>query len=711
MDDTWPKQIASGGNTYSIYQPQIEQWQGNQLQARAAIGVESAASPQPHFGVLWFSARTDVDKESRVVTLEDFSFVKVDFPGTPERGIDYARALNDALPSQPIQIALDRLQANLEVTEAIGRRPQIPVKNTPPRIIYSTRLAVLVLTDGKPVLRPVQGTPLLRAINTRALLLLDTASGGYYLWLLNRWVQAPALEGPWTAATSTPAALETAKQEAVASKQVSLDDFTPPVKQALEQGQLPVIYVSTGPAELIQTQGPAQFQPIAATQILEVTNTSSSVFLYLPTQQYYVLISGRWFRAQALSGPWAFVEAKALPRDFAQIPLNHPKGAVLASVANTPQAQQAVIANGIPQTATIARTAPLTVTYDGPPQLAPIGGTSLSYAKNAPLPVIQVDAATYYALQDGVWFVAPSPTGPWLVATSVAPAIYTIPPTSPLYYATYVYVYGSTPQVVYLGYTPGYYGMVVAPSGLVVYGTGYVYPAWVGTVWYPPPATYGAYAAGYGAGVFTGFAFGMAFGAIAASAAWGWHGGCCWGGWHGGYANVNVYNHYGNNYYHSGSNYYRTTTGTVGNTTFARNQNTTLARQGNNVYATHDGNVYKNTGSGWQHYNSGSNDWNNVNTGQAQQRAQQSRDQYQSSPWAQQDRAQYQAAPQAQQARSQYQSGGGGWQERSSGSGGEWQQNAGQLNDSAWARSAGDARYSSSASGGGFGERFGGFRR
>ena len=405
------------------------------------------------------------------------------------------------------------------------------------------------------------------------------------------------------------------------------------------------------------------------------------------------------------------MEAKALPRDFAQIPLNHPKGAVLASVPNTPQAQQAVIANGIPQTATIARTAPLTVTDDGPPQLAPIGGTSLSYAKNAPFPVIQVDAATYYALQDGVWFVAPSPTGPWLVATSVAPAIYTIPPTSPLYYATYVYVYGSTPQVVYLGYTPGYYGMVAAPGGLVVYGTGYVYPAWVGTVWYPPPATYGAYAAGYGAGVFTGFAFGMAFGAIAASAAWGWHGGCCWGGWHGGYANVNVYNHYGNNYYHSGSNYYRTTTGTVGNTTFARNQNTTLARQGNNVYATHDGNVYKNTGSGWQHYNSGSNNWNNVNTTQAQQRAQQSRDQYQSSPWAQQDRAQYQAAPQAQQARSQYQSGGGGWQERSSGSGGGWQQNASQLNDSAWARSAGDARYSSSASGGGFGDRFGGFRR
>jgi hypothetical protein len=693
-DDTWPKQVVSDGNTFSIYQPQIERWQGNELQARAAVGLETAASPQPRFGVIWFSAQTDVDKESRLVTLQNFSLFKIDFPGTPDDGIDYANALNNALPWQPIQIALDRLQANLEVTQAIGRQPRVAVKNTPPRIIYSPRLAVLVLTDGKPALRQVPGSPLLRAINTRALLLLDTSSGTYYLWLLNRWVQAPALEGPWAAATSAPPALETAKQQAIASKQVNLDDFTPQVKQALEGWQLPVIYTSTGPAELIQTQGPARFEPIASTEIFEVSNTASSLFFYRTTQQYYVLISGRWFRARALGGPWAFVEPRTLPGDFAQIPLNHPKGAVLASVPGTPEAKQAVIANGIPQTAAIARTARLTVTYDGPPQFTPITGTALSYAKNAPLPVIQVDPAYYLALQDGVWFVSSSPARVWLVATSVPPVIYTIPPTSPLYYVTHVYVYGSTPQVVYTGYTPGYYGMVVAPSNLVVYGTGYAYPAWVGTVWYPPPATYGVYAAGYGAGVFTGFAFGMPFGAIAASPAWGWHGRCCWGGWHGGYTNVNIYTHYG-------SSYYRATTGTVGNTQFARTQNTALARQGNNVYATRDGNVYKNTGSGWQHYDSGSNSWNTVNTAQAQ-RAQQAQREYQSSPWA-------------QQARSQYLSGGdqpwGGWQERGYASGGGWQQPAAGLNDAAWSRSAGQDRYSSFGYGGGFGDRFGGFRR
>ena len=69
--------------------------------------------------------------------------------------------------------------------------------------------------------------------------------------------------------------------------------------------------------------------------------------------------------------------------------------------------------------------------------------------------------------------------------------IYTIPPSSPVHYVTYVRIYGSTTDVVYAGYTPGYMGTVVAPGGVVVYGTGYVYPAWVGSVWYPVPITYG----------------------------------------------------------------------------------------------------------------------------------------------------------------------------------------------------------------------------
>ena len=74
----------------------------------------------------------------------------------------------------------------------------------------------------------------------------------------------------------------------------------------------------------------------------------------------------------------------------------------------------------------------------------------------------------------------------------VPPVIYSIPPSSPLHYVTYVQVYDVTPQYVVVGYTPGYFGTVVGAGGVVVYGTGYVYAPYIGaTVWYPPPVTYG----------------------------------------------------------------------------------------------------------------------------------------------------------------------------------------------------------------------------
>ena len=101
----------------------------------------------------------------------------------------------------------------------------------------------------------------------------------------------------------------------------------------------------------------------------------------------------------------------------------------------------------------------------------------------------------YYALKAGIWFTAAQPAGPWSVATSVPPSIYAIPPTSPIYFVTFVRIYGSTNDVVFEGYTPGYLGAMVAPSGTVVYGTGYDYKPWIGDAWYPAPPTYGVAAA------------------------------------------------------------------------------------------------------------------------------------------------------------------------------------------------------------------------
>ncbi len=50
-----------------------------------------------------------------------------------------------------------------------------------------------------------------------------------------------------------------------------------------------------------------------------MTNSASALF-FDPTQgKFYVLLSGRWFTASDLNGPWQLATDK-LPPDFALIP-------------------------------------------------------------------------------------------------------------------------------------------------------------------------------------------------------------------------------------------------------------------------------------------------------------------------------------------------------------------------------------------------------
>ena len=98
---------------------------------------------------------------------------------------------------------------------------------------------------------------------------------------------------------------------------------------------------------------------------------------------------------------------------------------------NAARGRRALIANSIPQTATInRRDAHLKVNYDGEAQFKTIEGTDLQYAVNTATPVIRVDDKSFYAVQNAVWFIGPAPEGPWAVATSVPAAIGSaIPPS------------------------------------------------------------------------------------------------------------------------------------------------------------------------------------------------------------------------------------------------------------------------------------------
>jgi uncharacterized protein (TIGR03000 family) len=606
--DPWPRKVAAGDATITVYQPQVAKWEKNRLEGRAAVAVEKKAAPQPAFGVVTLAARTDVDKEHRSVTLEDFEVVDATFPSAPEKAKGYLEVLRKVVPGASRTISLDRLEASLAVSRAEARGKDQPLKNEPPRILVSKKPAVLILIDGPPALRQMDGSKLLRVINTRALILIDQATGKHYLHLLDRWMEAGDVAGPWAAAKDPPAELRTLRDNFAADPQVDLlDNPAQDIKEAFENGVVPAVYVSTTPAELIELQGEPDFAPIDGTKLLWVKNTTSQILMDTADSRYYVLLSGRWFRAKSLEGPWEFVAADKLPADFAKVPETHPRGDILSSVAGTPQAREALIANRVPQTAAIKRSeAKIAPVFDGKPQLQPIEGTALQYVVNTPTPIVQVAPDSYYALENGVWFAAPSVEGPWAAAPGVPDAIYTIPTSSPIWYATNAYVYGFTPDYVYVGYTPGYFGTCVAPSGVVVYGTGWNFAPWLGRAWYGRPWTYGWGARfGWTAG---GFGFGFAagvgrpwWGPVGWNARWGgtaWRAG--WErGWGGAYAgahvshvnfnNVNVYNRWGASV-HSGR------------TTVVSHQAAVAGYQRglNNVVAGADGAAYRRTATGWE---------------------------------------------------------------------------------------------------------------
>ena len=540
----WPRTLRSGTTALTVYPLQVEHWDGWRLLGRVAVRAEVGdKSPRSYYGVADVQARTLVDKGRRTVTLDQLKLDGIDFPAAaPAEKARLSRLLTSQVGARARVVPLDRLEASLAVTQETGLAAHTRLRNDPPQILFSETPAILVPLDGEPVLRPLRGTQLERVVNTRVLLLRDSGQR-FYLRLFDGWMGAATLAGPWGVVPETP-------ELALALKNATADRLVDPLSGRTQPGQqvpslartVPQIFVATRPTELVVLEGAPRYVAVPGTRLQYAENTTGNLFRHEGDNTVYVLLSGRWYRAASLSGPWSYVAANALPPDFAQIPDDSPKENVLAAVAGTAQAREAAIAAGVPQTASVSAsgahmTAPR---FDGDPVLRPIPPTSLQYVSTSATPIVFAGSAGYFAVENGVWFQASSPRGPWRAARSVPAEIYAIPPDSPLYYVTFARIYDVDGDIVHVGYTPGYQGTYIDPvTGTVVYGTGYVYDPWVGTVWVGQPVTYG-----FGASVaytpWTGwavsFGFGWAWGAAMSAAGWGWGPYPWWGPWGWGWA-------------------------------------------------------------------------------------------------------------------------------------------------------------------------------
>jgi hypothetical protein len=474
----WPVEITDSKGKIDIYQPQPESLKGNVLTGRAAVAV-TVGNQAPVFGAMWFTAKLQTDLDKRTFELLSVQVTKVKFSqASADQEQKFARIVESSVQAHAFKGSLDSLLATIASSEKEEQAAE-NIKNTPPKILFVKYPAVLVLLDGQPRLQAIDGSKLMRVVNTPMLMVFDPSSKKYYLSSGSVWYSVSDILGAWQIDHHPPSEIAN----------MVTSDAGKPVANNVPDAQMPRIIVSEVPTELISSDGEPQYTPISGTNLLYMSNTESDVFMSINNQNYYVLLAGRWYTNNSLTkGVWNFVAANKLPSDFARIPANSAKANVLASVAKTTQAQEAVAEAQIPQTATIKRDTHFKVSYDGQPQFKKISGTNMQYAVNTSTPVI-LASGKYYACDSAVWFYAPTPNGPWNVADSIPSEINSLPPDCPIYNVKYVSIYGSTPDVVYVGYTPGYLGFYPY-YGTVVYGTGFIYPVY-GPIYYPPPITFG----------------------------------------------------------------------------------------------------------------------------------------------------------------------------------------------------------------------------
>jgi hypothetical protein len=82
---------------------------------------------------------------------------------------------------------------------------------------------------------------------------------------------------------------------------------------------MPVVCVSTTPAELIVTDGEPEYAPFNSTPLLYIRNTTGRVFREPTDQELYVRVPSGWFRAWTTNGPWEPVPEDKLPADLAAV--------------------------------------------------------------------------------------------------------------------------------------------------------------------------------------------------------------------------------------------------------------------------------------------------------------------------------------------------------------------------------------------------------
>jgi hypothetical protein len=476
----WPKTITTAsGAIINLYQPQVLSYSGDVVKSRSVISVTDAGSEDPVFGVAWTTVTVTPDPDGKQLEIRSVNVDQLRIPDDTDRSDNnfISAAMEMYIPWTVRSIPAGEVQQSLE----LGKQETELALDTgvaPVKILFATKPTALVLIDGEPKLEWNERWGMDAVVNTRNVIVKDTG-GKYYLYGGMRWYVAAAATGPYTALRGSRGRKlrKIANDLKLASWEngARIQYWDPPVERIL---------VRTEPALLVELDGKQKFKAIPGTSFSYIANDPENIYLDGSTHSYYVPIGNQWYGTRDLrdSLGWSAVARAQLPADLL-ITIDDPGSmkrvsAVAKKQAENTATREARLDEDVPQVVRIDREATTTVDYTGAPRFKPIRGSSLEYATNTCSIVIN-DHGVYYALDNGVWFVAGSPLGVWRVSDVRPVGVDLIPLRYPVYRAKFVYIYQTAPAYVYEGYLPGYDAGL--PDGCAMVET--YDPDWMDAAW------------------------------------------------------------------------------------------------------------------------------------------------------------------------------------------------------------------------------------
>ena len=230
--ETWPKElVAPDGTLVRVFQPEPETLKGNILTYRAAISVKEKTMTEPAFGTFWGSATVAIDRDNREILFTSLTVTDIRVPrDSASDRLDYIKAvIQSQLPAAagpvPIDVIITSLNQQMDQTRLEENR--------------------------KWGLDAVVNTPFT---------IVKDKTGLFYCWGGGHWYSALAATGPYSPLTTEPdRRLRKIERKYKRSEPDS-------VRNAVDS-ITPAIIVTTSPAELIQTSGTPDLQPVGGSNL------------------------------------------------------------------------------------------------------------------------------------------------------------------------------------------------------------------------------------------------------------------------------------------------------------------------------------------------------------------------------------------------------------------------------------------------------------